>query len=178
LSPDDIIRLDWKPQENSENRSGKHYTFRHCETHLPLIRIVERYFPYVQFNALDCPTIRYALSASPTPFMRISMYKIKYKESKKIGLIYISSRHCSITGPMLLKYSHLVRWSAGTTSIATLVGSFGKWILFISSPLNLSHVGAKNAAVLSLCVFGFFDRMNDVQYPWIVGISALSGGPE
>jgi hypothetical protein len=79
---------------------------------------------------------------------------------------------------MLLKYSHLVRWSAGTTSMATLVGSFGKWILFISTPSNLSHVGAKNAAVLSLYVFGFFDRMNDVQYPWMVGISALSGGPE
>jgi hypothetical protein len=106
------------------------------------------------------------------------MHRIKYKELKKTGLVYVSGDHCSIIGPMLLKYSHLVRWSAGTTSIATLVGSFGKWILFISIPLNLSHIGAENAAVLALSVFGFFDRMNDIQYPWMVGISALSGAPE
>jgi hypothetical protein len=49
VSPDVIIRLDPELQGNQESRSGKHYTLRHFETHLPLIRIVERCFPYVQY---------------------------------------------------------------------------------------------------------------------------------
>ena len=56
----------------------------------------------------------------------------------------------------------------------TFAGLFGKCILLFVVSLNVVHSGAD----ASLYVFGFFVRMKDVQYAWIVGISALSGEPD
>jgi hypothetical protein len=81
------------------------------------------------------------------------------------------SIYCCRLGPMLLKNAHLACWSAGTVSMVTFVGSFGKCILPMLVAFKAVHTGAD----FNLYVFGFLVRMKEVQYAWTIGVRALSG---